>query len=54
MSFSPQKVFITEKKQQHTSQFYQLSGWLVSDSPTGEEDGCGGPGLAWLHVVCDF
>ena len=33
-------------------QFHQLSGWLVSDDPAGEEAGCGGPGLAWLHVVC--
>jgi hypothetical protein len=23
-----------------------------SDHPTGEEAGCGGPGLAWLCVVC--
>jgi hypothetical protein len=29
----------------------QLSRWLVSDDPAGEEAGCGGPGLAWLHVV---
>ncbi|XP_064863438.1 brain mitochondrial carrier protein 1-like isoform X3 [Oncorhynchus nerka] len=27
-----------------------LSGWLGSDDPAGEEAGCGGPGLAWLHV----
>ena len=33
-------------------QFLQLSGWLVSEDPAGEEDRCGGPGLAWLHVVC--
>jgi hypothetical protein len=26
--------------------------WLVSDDPTGEEAGCGGPGLAWLYMVC--
>jgi hypothetical protein len=32
--------------------FHQLSGWLVSDHPAGEEAGCGGPGLAWIHVVC--
>jgi hypothetical protein len=25
---------------------------LVSDDVAGEEAGCGGPGLAWLHVVC--
>ena len=31
-------------------QFHQLSKWLVSDDPTGEEARCGGPGLAWLHV----
>jgi hypothetical protein len=23
-----------------------------SDNPAGEEAGCGGPGLAWLNVVC--
>ena len=35
-------------------EFLQLSGWLVSDDPTGEEPGCGGPGLAWLQVVRPF
>ncbi len=30
----------------------QLSGWLVSDDRRGEDAGCGGPGLVWLHVVC--
>jgi hypothetical protein len=34
------------------TQFHQFAGWLVSDDPTGEKDGCGGPGLTWLHVVC--
>jgi hypothetical protein len=34
------------------TQFHQLSGWLVSDNPAGEEAVCGGPGLVWLHVVC--
>ncbi len=31
----------------------QLSGWLVSDDfeKWGEDAGCGGPGLVWLHVV---
>ncbi len=29
-----------------------LSGWLVSDDLRGEDAGCGGPGLVWLHVVC--
>ena len=33
-------------------QFHQLSGWLVLDDPTGEEAGCGCPGLAWVHMVC--
>jgi hypothetical protein len=33
-------------------QFHQLSVWLVSDDPTGEEAGCGGPGQAWLQMVC--
>ena len=32
--------------------FRQLTGWLVSDHPAGEEVRCGGLGLAWLHVVC--
>ena len=48
ISFSPQKGFITDR---NTPQFHQLSGWLVSDDPAGEEAGCGGPGLALLHVV---
>ncbi len=30
----------------------QLSGWLVSDYLGGEDAGCGGPGLVWLHMVC--
>ncbi len=30
----------------------QLSGWLVSDYLGGEDAGCGGPELVWLHVVC--
>ncbi len=30
----------------------QLSGGLVSDDLGGEDAGCGGPGLVWLHVVC--
>ncbi len=30
----------------------QLSGWPVSDDLGGEDAGCGGPGLVWLHVVC--
>ncbi len=30
----------------------QLSGSLVSDDLGGEDVGCGGPGLVWLHVVC--
>jgi hypothetical protein len=33
-------------------QFHQLSRWLVSHDPTGEEAGCGGLGLVWLHMVC--
>jgi hypothetical protein len=31
--------------------FHQLYWWLVSGDPTGEAR-CGGPRLAWLHVVC--
>ncbi len=30
----------------------QLSGWLVSDDLGGEDAGCGGPRLVWLHMVC--
>ncbi len=30
----------------------QLSGWLISDDLGGEDAGCGGPGLVWLHMVC--
>ncbi len=30
----------------------QLSGWLVSDDLRGEDAGCEGSGLVWLHVVC--
>ncbi len=30
----------------------QMSGWLVSEDLEGEDAGCGGPGLVWLHVVC--
>jgi hypothetical protein len=33
--------------------FFSCPGWLVSDNPVGKESGCGGPGLAWLHVVYD-
>ncbi len=32
----------------------QLSGWLVSDDLRGEDAGCGGPGLVWLHMVCGW
>ncbi len=32
----------------------QLSGRLVSDDLGGEDAGCGGPGLMWLHVVCGY
>jgi hypothetical protein len=48
MGFSPQKGFITDR---NASQFHQLSGWLVSDDPAGEEARCGGSGLTWSHVV---
>ncbi len=27
-------------------------GWLVSDDLGGEDAGCVGPGLVWLHMVC--
>ncbi len=30
----------------------QLTGWLFSDDLGGEDAGCGGPGLVWLHMVC--
>jgi hypothetical protein len=49
MSFSPQKGFITDR---NSPQFHQLSDWLMSGNPAGEEARCGRPGLAWLHVVC--
>ena len=35
-SFSPQNGFITHRK---APQFHQLSRWLVSDDPAGEEVG---------------
>ena len=47
--FSTQKGFTTDR---NTPQFHQLSGWLLPYDPASEEAGCGGPGLAWLHVVC--
>ncbi len=28
------------------------SRWPISDDLAGEDAGCGGPGLVWLHVVC--
>jgi hypothetical protein len=33
----------------NTPRFHQLSGWLFSEDPTGEESGYGGHWLAWLH-----
>ncbi len=30
----------------------QLSGWLDSEYFGGEDAGCGGPGMVWLHMVC--
>jgi hypothetical protein len=45
----PQKGCITDK---NTPPFHQLSGWLDSDNPAGEEARCGGPGLVSLHMVC--
>ena len=35
-----------------TNPQFHLSGWQVADHPVDEEAECGGPGLAWLHVVC--
>ena len=46
MSCSQEKGFITDR---NTPQFHQLSRWLVSDDPVGEEAECG---LRLLHVVC--
>ena len=43
------KNLITDR---NTPQLHYLSRWLVSDDPSREEARCGGPGLAWLHVVC--
>ncbi len=43
----------TTEPQEHANRLLQqLSGWLVSDDLGGEDAGCGGPGLVWLHVVC--
>jgi hypothetical protein len=42
------KGFITDR---NTPQFHLLSGWLVSDNTAGEETGCGGFRLAWLHDI---
>jgi hypothetical protein len=53
--FTLQTGFITGRN----TQFNQLSRWLVSDNPAGEEARCGGPGLAthglwlggWLDIL---
>ena len=45
MSLSTLNCLITEI---NIPQFHQLSSWLVSDDPAGEEGTSGGPGLAWL------
>uniref|UniRef100_A0A4W5KBC7 Kinase suppressor of ras 1 n=1 Tax=Hucho hucho TaxID=62062 RepID=A0A4W5KBC7_9TELE len=34
----------------HPGHFWKSAEWLVSDDPAGEEAGCEGPGLAWLHI----
>ncbi len=36
----------------YENRLLQQSGWLVSDDLGGEDAGCGGPGLVWLHMVC--
>ena len=47
MSFPTQNGFIKDRNTpQHPAH------QPPSDDPEGEEAGCGGPGLAWLHVVC--
>ena len=51
IGFSPQKGFITDR---NIPQFHQLARWLVSDNPAGKEARCGGPGLAWVHMVCGY
>jgi hypothetical protein len=51
MSF-PETVSVCADIGCENPQFNQMSGWLVSDNPAGEEARCGGPGLALLHVVC--
>ena len=46
ISSSPQKGLYYRQK--YTQELPHPS----SDDPAGEEAGCGGPGLAWLQVVC--
>lgn len=31
---------------------HQLDKWLISDFHAGKKARCGGPSLAWLHMVC--
>jgi hypothetical protein len=45
-------VFPHKRALLQTEIFLSIISCLISDNPSGEEAGCGGPGLAWLHVVC--
>ncbi len=48
-----QKLFgYANRLLQQLWQNHDQSGWLVSDDLGGEDAGCGGPGLVWLHMVC--
>ena len=49
ISFNPTKGLYYKQK---CSSVSSAVGWLVSDNPACEEAGCGGPGQAWLQVVC--
>ncbi len=51
MSF-PETVSVQKTFGYSNRLLQQLFGWLVSDNLGGEDSGCGGPGLVWLHVVC--
>ena len=47
-----QNVFFTTKVILLQTEILLSTPSPSSDDPTGEEAGCEGPGLAWLHIVC--
>ncbi len=51
-SMAVQNLFVQKFFGYANQLLQQLSAWLVSDDLGGEDAGCGGPGLVWLHVVC--